>query len=71
MNHHSTCYWSEPGTSKPREHCSTCVKIDKELDLERERIADNLYLVINNPQDAVPLALWIRDGANDGFTVRD
>jgi hypothetical protein len=71
MNHYSTCYWSEPGTTKPREWCTTCEKIEQELEDERNRIADNLYLVISNPQDAVPLALWIRDGAHDGFTVRD
>ena len=71
MKHHHTCYWSEPGTQKPREFCITCEKIDKELELERERIADNLYLVISNPHDAAPLALWIREGALDGFTIRD
>ena len=38
---------------------------------ERERIADNLYLVISNPHDAAPLALWIREGALDGFIIRD
>jgi len=68
--HHSTCYWSELG-EKPRQFCITCERIDVELIKERERIADNLYLVISNPHDAAPLAAWIREGAVDGFTIRD
>ena len=56
---------------KPRQFCITCERIDTELERERARIADNLYLVINNPHDAAPLALWIREGALDGFTIRD
>jgi hypothetical protein len=70
MKHYSTCYWSEAG-EKPRQFCITCERIDVEMMKERERIADNLYLVISNPHDAAPLALWIREGALDGFTIRD
>lgn len=69
-HHYSTCYWSESG-QKERQFCITCERIDVEIVKERERIADNLYLVISNPHDAAPLALWIRKGARDGFTIRD
>lgn len=69
-HHYSTCYWSESG-QKERQFCITCERIDVEIVKERERIADNLYLVISNPHDAAPLALWIREGARGGFTIRD
>ena len=68
--HYSTCYWSEAGTNE-RQGCYVCDRIEVEVKIERERIADNLYLVISNPHDAAPLALWIREGARDGFTIRD
>jgi hypothetical protein len=68
--HYFTCYWSEAG-EKERQFCITCERIDVEVMRERERIANNLYLVISEPRDAAPLAAWIRGGAQDGFTFSD